>query len=468
MLTVGYLKQGFAIAATLFARRYMPAVIAVVMLYVCMLVYGEPVENEYVALFIVAGLLGMVLLPSRDGDEFDLGEVHWTIFISAVLSWLAMIAILLLIGYVTKTSALYSRKVLFTWFVVTAPVILAVNALLTHVVSRFMISSRSKRTAIIVGVNGIAVSLSQKIKKTPKFGIDVLGFFEDRSPQRLRMEAGAPILGTLSQIRGFVGSNRVDIIFIAIPIKNVQRVTELLDELRDTTSSVYFVPDVFVYDLIQCRTVEVQGIPAVALCETPFYGFRGVAKRSLDIVVALFALFVLSPVLVAIAILVKVTSPGPAIFKQRRYGLDGQEIIVYKFRSMTVTEDSGSIRQAEKDDARLTSIGGFLRKYSLDELPQFINVLQGRMSVVGPRPHAIVHNEEYRKLIKGYMVRHKVTPGITGLAQVNGFRGETDTLEKMEKRISLDLDYLRHWSIALDLRIIMRTILLMFRDPKAY
>jgi putative colanic acid biosynthesis UDP-glucose lipid carrier transferase len=174
------------------------------------------------------------------------------------------------------------------------------------------------------------------------------------------------------------------------------------------------------------------------------------------------------PLLALIALLVKWSSPGPVIFKQRRYGLDGREIAVYKFRTMSVTEDGATIRQASRSDGRVTPVGALLRRSSLDELPQLINVLQGRMSLVGPRPHAIAHNEEYRKLIKGYMIRHKVLPGITGLAQVNGCRGETAKLEEMEARVNFDLDYLRHWSPMLDIKIILLTVVKLFRDDKAY
>ena len=168
------------------------------------------------------------------------------------------------------------------------------------------------------------------------------------------------------------------------------------------------------------------------------------------------------------ALLVKLTSSGPVIFRQRRYGLDGQIIDVYKFRTMKVTEDGPIVQQATRDDERVTGIGRWLRRYSIDELPQLLNVLQGTMSLVGPRPHAVAHNEQYRRLIKGYMVRHKVPPGITGLAQVNGCRGETSRLEDMERRIEYDLDYLRHWSPTLDLRILMLTIVRVFGDRKAY
>jgi putative colanic acid biosynthesis UDP-glucose lipid carrier transferase len=210
------------------------------------------------------------------------------------------------------------------------------------------------------------------------------------------------------------------------------------------------------------------GVPVIAVCETPFTGIPGLAKRLLDIVLSIIILILIAPILLMFAIAVKWTSPGPVIFKQRRYGLDGKQILVYKFRSMTVTEDGAQVKQAQKNDNRITPLGAFMRKTSIDELPQFVNVLQGRMSIVGPRPHAVAHNEEYRKLIKGYMVRHKVRPGITGWAQVNGYRGETDSLGKMEGRIRYDLDYLRNWSIALDLYIIYRTVRLVFKDNQAY
>ncbi len=179
-------------------------------------------------------------------------------------------------------------------------------------------------------------------------------------------------------------------------------------------------------------------------------------------------LLAISPLLLAIALGVKLSSPGPVLFKQRRYGLDGKEIRVYKFRTMTVTEDGDDIRQATEDDERFTRFGAFLRRHSLDELPQFLNVLQGRMSIVGPRPHAVAHNEMYRKLIKGYMIRHKVMPGITGWAQVNGCRGETRDVAQMENRVRLDLEYLRKWSLSMDLKIILRTMGLVIRDREAH
>jgi putative colanic acid biosynthesis UDP-glucose lipid carrier transferase len=246
------------------------------------------------------------------------------------------------------------------------------------------------------------------------------------------------------------------------------RIRALLDDLKDTTASVYFVPDLFVTDLIQGRADTVCGLPVISVCDTPFRGPAGLVKRASDLVLASAILLLVSPVMAVLAVAIKLTSPGPVIFRQRRYGLEGEEIIVYKFRSMTVVEDGPTIVQAQRGDARITPLGAFMRRTSLDELPQFINVLQGRMSVVGPRPHAVAHNELYRGKIKSYMVRHKVRPGITGWAQVHGMRGETQSLDLMQARVRLDLDYLRHWSLALDMVIIARTVRLVFRDSSAY
>ena len=322
--------------------------------------------------------------------------------------------------------------------------------------------------AVVVGMNEQGCSLADRITSAPFAGIEMVGFFDDRAPDRQFGGDRHRLLGRIAEIASFVKKNRVQLIYLSLPMASQPRIKELLDALKDTTASVYFVPDMFVTDLIQGRSDSVCGLPVISVCETPFRGPAGVLKRIEDIVLASIILVLISPLLLMVALAVKLSSPGPVIFRQRRYGLDGQEIVVYKFRSMRVVEDGAVIEQARKNDTRVTRIGGILRKTSMDELPQFINVLQGRMSIVGPRPHAVAHNEMYRGLIKSYMVRHKVKPGITGWAQVNGFRGETESLDKMEGRIRCDLDYLRNWSLRLDLLIIFRTIRLVFKDASAY
>jgi putative colanic acid biosynthesis UDP-glucose lipid carrier transferase len=325
-----------------------------------------------------------------------------------------------------------------------------------------------ERRVVLAGRNDQGVDLAQRLVADPYVNVHVLGFFDDREPGRLEDSADYPMLGRILELPEYCKKNNVDVIYLSLPMASQHRILTLLDALRDTTSSIYFVPDTFVTDLIQGRVDSVGGLPVVAVCESPFTGLNGVIKRASDILLSLVILVLISPALILIALSVKLSSPGPAIFKQRRYGLDGDEIVVYKFRSMTVLEDGGAIVQARKDDARLTPLGALLRRTSMDELPQFVNVLQGRMSIVGPRPHAVAHNEMYRKLIKGYMLRHKVRPGITGWAQVNGYRGETETLEKMKARIDCDLEYLRNWSLRLDLYIIAKTVWVVLKTRDVY
>ena len=275
------------------------------------------------------------------------------------------------------------------------------------------------------------------------------------------------LAGHCRDVAEYVRRHNVNMVYIALPLSNVPRMSELVNALRDTTASVYFVPDAFAFDLIQGRLVEINGMPALSVCDTPFHGIDAVLKRATDLILASAGLLLISPMMLAIAAAVKLTSKGPIFFRQRRYGLNGEEILVYKFRSMKTTEDGPIILQATKADPRVTPLGRFIRKTSLDELPQLFNVLRGNMSLVGPRPHAIAHNEMYRKLISGYMIRHKVRPGITGLAQVNGLRGETETIEKMRERVRYDLEYLRHWSPWLDITILWRTLGLMIRGSKS-
>jgi putative colanic acid biosynthesis UDP-glucose lipid carrier transferase len=276
------------------------------------------------------------------------------------------------------------------------------------------------------------------------------------------------LAGDLSALLIQARAGQIDAVYIALPMHDEQRIIDLVNRFADTTVSLYLLPDFFVFELMHARWISLNGLPIISIYETPFYGVDGWVKRMEDIVLGSAILIIIALPMLFIALAVKLTSPGPVFFKQRRYGLKGEVVNVWKFRSMTVCEDGVDIPQAKQGDARFTPLGAFLRKTSLDELPQFINVLQGTMSVVGPRPHAVAHNEEYRRLIHGYMLRHKVKPGITGWAQVNGWRGETDTLEKMQKRVECDLQYIQKWSLWLDLKIVWLTIWRGFGGHNAY
>ena len=388
--------------------------------------------------------------------------------LDVVTGWIPIVALLALLGWASRTLGAFDPRLLLAWAFGTPVALFAAHRLAPPLFARLLAAEGMRKTAVIAGANPLGRRLAARLREDPLLGIRFAGYFDDRATGRLEELSAAENLGSLETLADYIRAHRVDVLYIALPMASQPRILKLLEDLRDTTASIYFVPDIFVSDLIQARVDSIGGLPVVAVCETPFYGINGLVKRASDICLSILILLCISPLMLAIAVGVKLSSPGPILFRQRRYGVDGRKIVVYKFRSMTVAEDGDVVRQATRNDARVTRFGAFLRKTSLDELPQFINVLQGRMSVVGPRPHAVAHNELYRKLIRGYMIRHKVRPGITGLAQVNGFRGETETVEKMKGRVEQDLEYLRNWSLLLDLQIVLKTVVVVLRKQNAY
>jgi putative colanic acid biosynthesis UDP-glucose lipid carrier transferase len=384
------------------------------------------------------------------------------------VEWLAMVALLLLLGWASGTLANFDARGILAWVSATPLALFAAHRLVPMLLPWLLAAEGLQRTAVIAGANGLGRDLGAHLRERPLTGIRFAGYFDDRGTPRGGDPGTGRNLGNLGQLAEYVRTQHIDMIYITLPMTAQPRILALLEALHDTTASIYFAPDIFLCDLMQARVQTIGGLPVLAVRESPFYGMDGLVKRASDIVLASAILVLIAPLMLAIALAVKSGSPGPVLFKQRRYGLDGREIVVYKFRSMSTLEDGGVVTQATRGDPRVTPLGALLRKYSLDELPQFINVLQGRMSVVGPRPHAVAHNEMYRKLIRSYMVRHKVRPGITGLAQVNGLRGETDTLDKMRARVECDLAYLRNWSLLLDLKIVFMTVVVVLRKQNAY
>jgi putative colanic acid biosynthesis UDP-glucose lipid carrier transferase len=430
----------------------------------CALAHGTSLTLPYIALALIAFILAPQII-----DGPDLTAVSWKVrpMISRlVFEWSLLAGILLFLGFAFKASEAYSRVTILTWFFVTPVLLIAAGQVARIVIRRARSDDTRTRSHIIVGANEVGQELARRLGTSALNGF--CGYFDDRSDDRLPGISEGELIGKLSDVCDFAQRNSIQAVYIALPVWGSPRMIQLVSQLRDTTASIYMVPDLSAFELIQARFVDIDGIPAVSICDTPFQGHSAVIKRTTDLLLATFALAVLSPVMIAIAATIKLSSRGPVLFKQRRYGLDGEEILVYKFRSMNVCEDGAEVTQAKRDDARLTAVGAFLRRTSLDELPQLLNVLSGTMSLVGPRPHAVAHNEQYRKLINGYMIRHKIRPGMTGWAQVNGLRGETETIDKMQKRVEYDLDYLRQWSVWLDLKILIRTAFAITKDPNAY
>jgi putative colanic acid biosysnthesis UDP-glucose lipid carrier transferase len=387
------------------------------------------------------------------------------------LSWFVLLSILLFFAFFLKASETFSRPALASWAILTPLSLVLTHSLIWKVLQRLRSKGQNQRYAVIAGINPGSKHLAQQIHNTANLGIKIQGFFavNPSSPEALALAGNhPPMLGSLQQLPAYVRDRNIDIVYLSFPITDEGKMNYLLRNLQDTTACVYYVPDILTFNLMYARTYELGDIPLISVWEIPFSDLQLLSKRAIDITVAAILLFLLSPAMLMISIAIAFTSPGPILLKQKRYGLNGEKIIVYKFRSKFVEEPRNQNRATPENQSKITKVGAFLRRTSLDQLPQFINVLQGTMSIVGPLPHAVTHNENYRKLISGYMLRHKVKPGITSWAQVNGFKGETDTLETIEKRIEFDLAYLREWSLWLDFKIMAKTALGLLGNSNAY
>lgn len=450
-----------------FFQRIFDPLVIMGTLYLLSVISGTPFTGYSLVLMILAFFISSSVFqyvdPYRTWRSGRMMAYARDIFVG----WSITVTILFFLGSATGLAYHFNPDLVMGWFFLTPFVLLA-----SHLAARRLVADTGRdnvaRSVVIIGANDASLKFAAIVERNQNLFMNVRGFFDDRTDDRWPEKMREPMLGKMADIAGYVRENNIKMIFISQPISAQPRIRKMLDDLQDTTASVYFLPDIYIFDLMQARFDNVGGMPVIAIRESPFTGFNSMVKRGSDIFLGLSIQLMLLPVMLVIAIAIKMTSKGPIIFRQRRYGLYGEEIIVYKFRSMTVSEDGDTVVQATKNDQRVTRVGRFLRRSSLDELPQFINVLQGRMSIVGPRPHAVAHNEQYRKLIKGYMLRHKVKPGITGWAQVNGLRGETETLDKMEARIHFDLDYLRNWSLWLDLWIIARTVKVVLKRDNAH
>ena len=417
-------------------------------------------------------VLALVLLalsfPARDRT----GMPATALWAEVTAAWLARAGVIALGLWATGSLTQVDLRVLAAAWGSTVALTAVSTLAAGRLVAWWQSQPQRRRRAIVVGAGALAARLGQALRDQTGRGIDLIGCFDDRLDSRLDPTARGMRRGDLADVVDFIHRRGVQDVYITLPLGGRDaagaRIPRLLQALQDTTVSVHYVPDLLGITIIQGRLRDVNGVPVVGLCETPFTGINQFVKRAEDLVLASLIIVLISPLLLAVALGVKLSSPGPVLFRQRRNGLDGREIVVWKFRSMRTQDDGPVVKQATRDDPRITPFGAFIRRTSLDELPQFFNVLQGRMSIVGPRPHAVAHNDEYRELIRAYMVRHKVKPGITGWAQVNGHRGETDTLDKMRARVEYDLEYLHHWSLGLDLRIIARTVALVLWDRHAY
>lgn len=369
-------------------------------------------------------------------------------------TWLGTVLVMVLWLFITKTSQDISRVWFATWVIGTLLALYGQRVLVFTLLRALRSRGFNYKTLLIVGDDANTRTVHQALNASAWTGF--------------KLVAQVPSAELAAWMKG-KGHQHIDEIWLCLPLSQSELIQAALDELRHSTANIRLVPNFFEMKLINYGISDVMGVPMLDISASPITGSLRIYKTIEDYLLASLILLVAALPMLAIAIAIKLTSRGPVLFKQYRDGWNGEKILIYKFRSMTVHQESGGqVTQATKNDCRLTRIGGFLRRTSLDELPQFINVLQGRMSIVGPRPHALAHNDYYKELVPGYMLRHKVKPGITGLAQVNGYRGETDTLDKMHMRVEYDKQYIESMSIWLDLKIIFLTIFKGFLHKNAY
>lgn len=439
-------------------------------LYVSLLVYKIPLVSEYLSLCLATIVLFGIFAENQEIYHGWRGAPMFDEAVRIFLSWLGAFVLIVSAIYITDSAFEFSREVLELWLPLTPLGLITLHTCRRGLLSYLREKGFNTRSYAILGANNLGLRLKLALSDMPWLGYRFIGFFDDRIEiKEDRRDGNAqPLTGNFQALLEKAKAGDIDHIYITLPLRAEKRISQLIYQLADSTVSVNIVPDFFTFNLIQSKWSNVKGIPVVSVFDSPFSDFDGFIKRIEDLVLCAIILPIIAIPMLIIAVAIKLTSPGPVIFRQKRYGIKGEPIEVWKFRSMTVCENGDTIKQATANDSRVTPLGGFLRRTSLDELPQFLNVLSGSMSVVGPRPHAVAHNEYYRKQIQGYMLRHKVKPGITGQAQISGCRGETDTIEKMQARIHHDLEYLRQWSLWLDIKIVFMTIIKGFTGEQAY
>ncbi len=450
-------------------KRILDFIFPIITLYVVTIVSGRAtwrIESAFLA--FISGLL-FVIFSSLNGAYGEWrGKTPYsdaTLYSRAwVSTWLTLIGL----AFAFKVSESFSRVVIFSWGGSTFIGLLFYNIALKWSLGKFLSNKNNMKKVVLVGAGTLGQRLAEIFNAKPWLGCEIVAFYDDNMSLIGKKVKGINVEGDCVKLLADAYENNFSTIYICLPLRVDNKISQLIEDLSNTSCQVNFAPDLFSFDLIHSKWIDLGGFPVISVYDSPLDSFGSVIKRTEDIVLAAIIILITFPIMMAIAIAIKLTSKGPVLFKQKRYGVNGKEINVWKFRSMTTCENGTVIRQAQKKDKRITKIGSFLRKTSLDELPQFFNVLYGTMSVVGPRPHATAHNEHYRKLIPGYMQRHLIKPGITGWAQVNGWRGETDTLDKMENRIKYDMDYIRRWSFWLDLKIVILTIFKGFVNKNAY
>ncbi|HUI18570.1 MAG TPA: undecaprenyl-phosphate glucose phosphotransferase [Alphaproteobacteria bacterium] len=425
--------------------------------------------GNYIVAILAGGILTLNVMNL--GRVYTLANLQQIGFqIGQLLAcWIGVVLSLIVLAYFTKSSDEFSRVWLALW------VVMAFLAMALERVAVYWQFARWRRRGLlrvkiaIVGATPLATRLRRRLHARKDEQYEFVGIYDDDPPKAAPGEEEVRVTGTIADLLARFRRDPVDEVVIALPWHESERIAALLKELKTLPANVRLCPEAVGFDVPTRGFMTLGGIPMLGVYERPLHGWNIVLKSLEDRLIASVILFLTLPFMALIAIAIKLDSPGPVLFGQKRYGFNNNEFTVYKFRTMVAAAAAeADVRQATRDDPRITRLGAFLRRTSLDELPQLFNVLNGDMSLVGPRPHAVQHNEEFAKTIDDYLGRHRVKPGITGWAQVNGLRGETDSLRKMQLRVQCDLYYIDHWSLFLDLKILFLTVFVGFVHENAY
>lgn len=423
--------------------------------------------HSYVSILLPAVLFVLLLFPAFGLYRSWRGEEVLAEIGRVASAWITVLTLLIVSEWAINNLSSYSRIWIFSWFVSTIALLGIYRWVARWLLGSLRTRGMDTRRVVVVGATHAGQRIIEAARSNPWMGLDVIAQVPTAYDQDVISDI--PLLGDVDTFIESLRLNTPDQIWIALPLRAEALIQQLLEATSALPTTVRLIPDLFGYELIHQGATVLAGVPVITLQGSRVDGKARIIKAIEDRVLATLILLLISPLMLLIAIGVKIGSRGPVLFRQSRHGIGGKVVEVWKFRTMHLhQEDDGNVTQASRGDPRVTRLGRFLRSSSLDELPQFINVLQGRMSIVGPRPHAVEHNNHYQHLVWCYMQRHHVKPGITGWAQINGFRGETDALEKMAKRVEYDLAYIRNWSLWLDLRIIAITSVRGFFHKNSY
>ncbi|MEX0408512.1 undecaprenyl-phosphate glucose phosphotransferase [Aquibium sp. LZ166] len=428
---------------------------------------------DYLAAIFGGSLLTVILLEFTDSYQMAVLRKPLAHMRTFALVWSGAFAAMALASVFMKNSADFSRLWFAGWYVSGFIIILGLRLVMARLIKRWARNGVMERRAVIVGGGQAAETLIRSLEKQADNDIRICGIFDDRDDRRSPpIVAGYPKLGNISELIEFARAARIDMLIVSLPLTAEARVLSMLKKLwvlpvdirlSAHSSELRFRPRAYSY---------IGSVPLLDIFDKPINDWDSVAKRAFDIIFSLIGIALFAPVMLATAIAIKLDSKGPILFKQKRHGFNNEVIEVYKFRSMYADQSDPTAKRAvTKGDPRVTRVGRVIRKTSIDELPQFFNALLGNLSLVGPRPHAVAaqsHNLLYTEVVDGYFARHKVKPGVTGWAQINGWRGEMDTDEKIKKRTEFDLFYIENWSLWFDLKILLMTPIRLLDTENAY